>query len=216
MEKQLIYHKNCLDGMQAIASKSVKLIIADPPYFQGLTHNGKKAVFEDLNISTPFFRELFKEFKRILTDDGEVFFFCDFRGYAYYYPIAQEYLNVRNMIVWDKISGAGNLYAFTHELIIYASEKSNVRKKGQNIWRIKAFCSGAKSIEGKKLHPTQKVQEIISKMIIDCSKEGDLVVDPFSGSGTTAVCCKKLNRNFIGFEIVEKYYNIAQKRLKAA
>ncbi len=213
---QTIYFKNCLEGLKKIKDNSVKTIVADPPYFQGLTHNGKKATFEDLNISEPFFQQLFKEFKRVLTEDGEVFFFCDWRSNAFYYPMMQEYLDVKNLIVWDKISGPGNMYSFTHEFIIYASEKSNVCKKGKNIWRIKAFCSGAKSTDGEKLHPTQKVQEIISKIIIDSSKEGDLIVDPFSGSGTTAVCCKKLNRNFIGFEITKKYFDISQIRLDAA
>lgn len=66
---------NCLEGIKDIDDKSVKLIIADPPYFQGLTHNGKSASFSDLNISSEFFKLLFSEFKRVLRDDGFVFFF---------------------------------------------------------------------------------------------------------------------------------------------
>lgn len=213
--KQIIFNQNCLEGLKRLNDKSVKTIVADPPYFQGLTHNGKKATFQDLNISKPFFDELFREFKRVLQDDGEIYFFCDWRGYAFYYPLMEQYLNIRNMIVWDKISGAGNMYAFTHELIIYGSEKP-INKKGQNIWRMKAFSSGAKKTNGEKIHPTQKVTELIEKIVVENSKEGDLIVDPFSGSGTTAVVCKRLNRNFKGFEISENYHKLSVKRLEAA
>lgn len=64
------------------------------------------------------------------------------------------------------------------------------------------------------LHPTQKPVEVIEKLITDSTKEGDLVLDCFMGSGTTAVAAKKLNRNFIGFEIQEKYITISENRLK--
>lgn len=64
------------------------------------------------------------------------------------------------------------------------------------------------------VHPTQKPVEVIEKLITDSTKEGDLVLDCFMGSGTTAVAAKKLNRNFIGFEIQEKYIEIAKRRLK--
>lgn len=64
------------------------------------------------------------------------------------------------------------------------------------------------------VHPTQKPVEVIEKLITDSTKEGDLVLDCFMGSGTTAVAAKKLNRNFIGYEIQEKYIEIAKRRLK--
>ncbi|WP_226810853.1 DNA-methyltransferase [Bacteroides cellulosilyticus] len=63
------------------------------------------------------------------------------------------------------------------------------------------------------VHPTQKPVEVIEKLITDSTKEGDLVLDCFMGSGTTAVAAKKLNRNFIGYEIQEKYIEIAKRRL---
>lgn len=67
---------------------------------------------------------------------------------------------------------------------------------------------------GKMVHPTQKPVEVIEKLITDSTQEGDLVLDCFMGSGTTAVASKKLNRNFIGFEIQEKYIAISESRLK--
>ena len=66
----------------------------------------------------------------------------------------------------------------------------------------------------KHLHPTQKPVKLISRLINTSSNEGDIVLDPFSGSGTTQVCCIQLNRHYIGIEKDENYYNIAKDRIE--
>ena len=208
-----MYNQDCIDGMKNIESGSVKLIVADPPYFLGMTHNGKRGSFVDLAICKPFFSELFAEFSRVLNNDGEVYWFSDWRGYAFYYPLFNNHLKVRNMIVWDKLSGPGSFYAFSHELIIYSSNNNRARKKGRNIWKVKGFNSGAVHTDGKKIHPTQKPVGLIEKIVLDGSSEGDLVVDPFSGSGTTALVARGHNRQFIGFELDTGNFEIARKRL---
>ena len=72
-----------------------------------------------------------------------------------------------------------------------------------------------KTAGGKKVHPTQKPEWLLDRVIRSTSNEGDVVFDPFMGSGTTAFVSKKLNRNFIGCEINEDYVNAANKRLKS-
>lgn len=213
MEINKIYNEDCLEGIQKIASASIDTIITDPPYFIGMTHNGKKGIYNDLIIMKPFFDSLFSEFSRVIKENGKVYIFCDWRTYAFYYPLLLKHISVRNMLVWDKISGPGSSYAFTHELILFA-EKDTPYMKGSNIFRIPGFSAGAKKTNGEMLHPTQKPVEVIEKLITDSTKEGDLVLDCFMGSGTTAVAAKKLNRNFIGFEIQEKYITISENRLK--
>lgn len=213
MEINKIYNEDCLEGIQKIASASIDTIITDPPYFIGMTHNGKKGNYNDLIIMKPFFDSLFSEFSRVIKENGKVYIFCDWRTYAFYYPLLLKHISVRNMLVWDKISGPGSSYAFTHELILFA-EKDTPHMKGSNIFRIPGFSAGAKKTNGEMLHPTQKPVEVIEKLITDSTKEGDLVLDCFMGSGTTAVAAKKLNRNFIGFEIQEKYITISENRLK--
>lgn len=213
MEINKIYNEDCLEGIQKIASASIDTIITDPPYFIGMTHNGKKGNYNDLIIMKPFFDSLFSEFSRVIKENGKVYIFCDWRTYAFYYPLLLKHISVRNMLVWDKISGPGSSYAFTHELILFA-EKDTPCMKGSNIFRIPGFSAGAKKTNGEMLHPTQKPVEVIEKLITDSTKEGDLVLDRFMGSGTTAVAAKKLNRNFIGFEIQEKYITISENRLK--
>lgn len=68
----------------------------------------------------------------------------------------------------------------------------------------------------KHLHPTQKPIKLISRLILASSNEGDIVLDPFSGSGSTQVGCIQLNRHYIGIELDEKYYKISQERIKEA
>lgn len=207
-----LYNEDCLNEIKNVKTKSVDLIVTDPPYFLGMTHNGQKGAFQDLAICRPFWEQLANEFDRVLKDDGEFYIFTDWRGYAFYYPIFSSILPVKNLIVWDKKSGAGNFYTYTHEFIIYGT-KSNKNKRGTNVWREKSFASGAKTTNGEKVHPTQKPVELIEKIILNSSKEGDVVLDAFMGSGTTGVAAKRNKRRFIGMEIDKKYFDIAEKRI---
>ena len=70
-----------------------------------------------------------------------------------------------------------------------------------------------RSIDGKALHPTQKPEEMLKRIILTCSKEGDIVLDPFLGSGTTAIIAQRFGRKWIGIEKEKKYVEIAEKRL---
>lgn len=135
LELDKIYKGDCLEGTALIPSGTVKAVITDPPYFLGMTHNGQRGSFVDLAICKPFYKALFQEYKRILRPDGEVYFFCDWRGYAFYYPLFDAMLGARNVICWDKCSGAGNFYTFNHEFILFHCVSPQTNKKGSNIWR---------------------------------------------------------------------------------
>jgi site-specific DNA-methyltransferase (adenine-specific) len=208
-----VHNMDCLDGIKRVQSSSVKLIIADPPYFLGMTHNGSKGNFVDLAICKTFYQDLFQEFKRVLRVDGVVMFFCDWRGYAFYYPVFDGILGAKNLIVWDKISGPGDKLSYAHELIM-CHFGNKFSKGGSNVWRIPSFTSGAQKKDGSKVHSTQKALEIIEKMVLDFSDEGDLVLDPFLGSGTSAIAARKHGRDFIGFELDENNFSILETRLE--
>ena len=208
---------DCLEGLKKIESNSIDAVITDPPYFCGMTHNGTKGTYSDLNLVRPFFTEVFQQLHRVIKPNGEIYIFSDWRTYPFFYPILEQILTVRNRITWDKISGAGCYYSFSHEDIIFCTNPSpqyKRYKKGTNVWRMPAFSSGAKKTNGQKVHPTQKPIELIERLVESATEEGDTVLDCFAGSGTTAVACKRLQRNFIGFEIQEKYFEVAQQRLK--
>jgi site-specific DNA-methyltransferase (adenine-specific) len=219
---------DCLEGLKDIPDGSVDLIVTDPPYFLSMGHAGSRdnaknsqlasnRTFNDLAICTPFYRELFAEYARVLKEDGSFYFFTDWRGYAYYFPLINAALPVRNMICWDKKSGPGSFYSFAHELIIFGTYKGKTKTGvGTNVWRMAAFNSGARSTNGEKQHPTQKPWELIAKCIEDSTEPDAVVLDTFMGSGTTAVACLRTGRNFIGFELDEGYHAIAQQRIAEA
>lgn len=226
MRLNFIDNMDCLEGLAAVPDNSVDVVITDPPYFLSMGHAGcntnakdsdalnSNRTFNDLAICTPFYKQLFQEYRRVLKDDGSFYFFTDWRGYAYYFPLINAELPVRNMVVWDKKSGPGSFYSFTHELVIFGTYKGKTKKGvGTNIWRMAAFNSGARKTNGEKVHPTQKPVELIVKMIEDSTEPGAVVLDTFMGSGTTAVACIRTGRNYVGFELDEKYHAIAQQRI---
>ena len=207
---------DCLDGIKLIPDKSVKSIICDPPYFLGMTHDGAKAQMSDLAICTPFFQTLFGEFKRVMTDNASIYFFCDWRGYTYYYAqMLQAGVAPDNCIVWDKGSGCGNFYTFEHEFIIFSTNNRKFRASGARgiIRDIPSFRNGARVSDGEKVHPTQKPVALIEKLIIDSTEVGDIVLDCFAGSGTTAIAAQRSGRHYYCFELQQKYVDIGRERV---
>ena len=209
---------DCIDLLPKIPDGSINSIITDPPYFLGMTHNGQRGCFNDLAICKPFYQKLFTEYKRVLKPDGCVYFFCDWRSYAFYYPIMNGILGVKNMLVWDKKSGPGNFYNYQHELILFTTKRNALNVKGSYniITGILSFSNGAKKTNGEKIHPTQKPIELIEKFIRDSTDSGDTVLDSFAGSGTTGVACINTGRRFIGIELDDNYFAIAKQRIETA
>ncbi len=142
---------------------------------------------------------------------------------------------ILNDIIWNKSNPMPNFkgtrFTNAHETIIWAakSQKSkycfnynamklyNEDKQMRDDWDI-PLCTGnerLKDDEGNKLHATQKPETLLHRIIIACTKPGDLVVDPFFGTGTTGAVAKKLRRHWIGFDRDEKYIKYAQRRIDA-
>lgn len=122
-----------------------------------------------------------------------------------------------DLLTWHKTNPTpmcNNTYLSDTEYCIFAREKG-VKLYGSYHTKNKYWVSPA-NVEDKKEfhHPTIKPIDIIKNLIINSSLEGDVILDPFLGSGTTAVACLSTNRHYIGFEIDEKYYDIACRRLK--
>ncbi|EFW37153.1 DNA-methyltransferase [Treponema phagedenis] len=211
-----LLHGDCLDFLPKIPDESIQSIITDPPYFLGMTHNSQKGCFNDLAICKPFYEKLFKEYKRILKPDGCIYFFCDWRSYAFYYPLLDSVMQVKNLLVWKKHGRPSlNVYGSGHELIMFSGKikKSYITNI---IDDVASFNIGARKTNGEKIHPTQKPIELMEKFIFDSTDEGDVVLDSFMGSGTTGIACLNTNRRFIGMEIDDNYFNIAKNRLETA
>lgn len=212
IEVNKIYHEDCLDGMKRIPNNSIDLVITDPPYCVGATSNGTKSSWSDNNLIRPFFEIYFKELYQVCKSESEIYINTDWRTYPFLYPIMKRYFNIKNLIVWDyEWIKAGSHYRFSHEFIIYAI-KGNVKRKfsasERDVWRIKPI-----NFTSKKLHNAQKPLELVRKMIMNSSREGDTVLDTFIGSGTTIIACIEMNRNYIGFELDDVYFEISQNRI---
>lgn len=113
-------------------------------------------------------------------------------------------------VIWAKYSEKST-YTFHHHLM----KEFNDQKQLGSVWTI-PVCGGAerlKDANGKKLHPTQKPEELLKRILLASSDVGDVVLDPFLGSGTTAAVAKQLHRHWIGIERDEIYIEAAQKRL---
>ena len=211
-----LLHGDCIDLLPKIPDGSIDTIITDPPYFLGMTHNGLKGAFNDLVICKPFYEKLFTEYKRVLRLDGCVYFFCDWRSCAFYYPIFDKIVQAHNLLVWVKHGRpTQHHYGYGNEFILFSGKikKSHITNV---ITNIKSFNFGAKRTNGEKVHPSQKPVELMEKFIIDSTNVGDTVLDTFAGSGTTGVACINTGRKFIGMELDDNYFDIAKSRIQTA
>jgi len=208
MELNKIYNMDCLEYMRTMPDKSVDLVLTDPPYGKMWTR-GKNGIgmLKDKNESDKTLwdikpqKEVFDEMLRV---GKEVIIF----GGNYF----TDYLPPSNCwIVWDKLGDLklGEQIPFAHCELAWTSLNKTVKKY---TFRSQGFIKDTKD---ERVHPTQKPTELFAEIIKDFSKEGDIILDPFLGSGTTAVACKLLKRNYIGIEIDKKYCEIAEQRIKA-
>jgi modification methylase len=114
-------------------------------------------------------------------------------------------------VIWAQKTPGGS-YTFNNHLM----KHYNKGKQLGSVWQIPA-CGGAerlKDAEGKKLHPTQKPEALLERIIVASSQPGDVVLDPFMGTGTTPTVAKRLRRRYIGFELDPTYYEVAIERVK--
>lgn len=177
--------------------------------------------------------------QRVLKENGSIYISCTYHNIAEIIIVLKELnFKLNNIITWHKINAMPNMTkrVFTHstEFVIWAvkgkkwvfnyselkkinpeKQKDGALKQMRDVWPI-PLVQGKERLRGKDgraLHPTQKPEEMLRRIIIASSNKGDLVLDPFMGSGTTGVMAKKLGRNWIGIEKNAQYLSAAKKRL---
>jgi site-specific DNA-methyltransferase (adenine-specific)/modification methylase len=121
-----------------------------------------------------------------------------------------RFTNATETLLWAKKSAAQKKYTFNY----HAMKHLNEEKQMQNVWHI-PLCTGPERIRlnGKKAHSTQKPEALLYRVILAASNIGDVILDPFFGSGTTGAVAKKLKRHYIGIEMDPYYIAVAQQRL---
>lgn len=155
------------------------------------------------------FPELFQQLYRILKKNSHLYVFCDQPTLFVMKPIAEEVgFKFWKFIIWNKEKiGMGYHYRSQHELILFL-EKGKRKLNNLSIPDILSFPR----IRGG--YPAEKPVELLEVLVNQSSIEGDLIIDPFMGSGNVGVACNKLNRNFIGNDISDEAIICAKERLK--
>lgn len=210
-----LHHGDCLEIMKQIPDKSIDLVLTDPPYGMSYQSSWRTDKFEKIadDDNLNWLPVLFNEYNRVLKDDTAIYVFCSWHHIDKFKIEFEKFFDLKNILIWNKNNhGSGDLvysYAPKHEFILYGNKgKCKLRN---NI--IADVISENKVFGGDMVHPTQKPVALLEKFILMSSDENSTIIDSYMGSGSTGVACVNTNRNFIGIELDENYFNIAKNRI---
>lgn len=240
MKKNIIYHGDCIEGMKILPDNSVDMVLTDPPY--GTTQNKWDTVV-DMDAFWKEIKRVTKKNSAILIFTQMPFtataVMSNPKMFRYEWIVeknnATGFLNARRM----PMKCHENVLVFYNKLPVYHPIMEHGKpyrrgledKNSSNYRAVKRFrCENTtgtrfprdvlkvqwRSTFGKTLHPTQKPVSLCEYFIKTYTDEGAVILDPFIGSGTTAVAAKNTNRNYIGWEQNDEYFNIAEERLKCS
>ena len=224
---------DCMDLLRTLKANSVDLIATDPPYEINFENN-KWDSEHSLN-----WHFLAKEFYRIIKPTGNLVVFQGWSNVAQTQVYLNNYFELKNWIIYDRVKGRGaktNFVSTREDILWYIKHPKNYtynklsstipkktrgtigRKNGNpyralsNVWTdISPLVPWSKE---RVHHPTQKPVALMDRIINIFSNKNDVVLDPFAGSGTTAVSAIKNKRQYICFEKNKNYFNIMQRRIK--
>ncbi|MBN2342586.1 MAG: site-specific DNA-methyltransferase [Deltaproteobacteria bacterium] len=222
--------------MRGMESDSVNLVIADPPYNLGKDY-GNNNDNRDFDAYLCFTRDWLSEAKRLLTPQGTLYVFMGVRFISYLFDTLERELGMyfNSWICWHYTQGLGRTRGFSprHDDILmftksrqfhfylddvrvpqkYYRARNNMRGANPgDVWQFSHvhYCN-----ENRQPHPTQKPEGLIERMVLASSRENDVVLDPFLGSGTTARVCQQLNRRCVGIEMNPEFVAQTWSRLAA-
>lgn len=228
LEPGHIYHLDCLAGMRQLEDASVDLVLTDPPYNLGndgvMFHCGLERDAEVARWDHVDNAAWLDQAIRVLRPSGTIIAFGSHhnifeighilrsRGAKILNTIVmmkrngfsvtrRQLLERTQYAVWASPSGSGWHYDFA------LMKRLNGDREPDNVWLCEPPRTG-------RVHPTQKPLEVIERLVLLASRPSDLVLDPFMGSGTTALACTRHGRRFVGFETDERYVVSANDRLR--
>lgn len=218
IQENTIIHGDSLTVLRQMEPESVDAIITDPPY--GIDYHTRGTGASIKNDKSPFIWFLYDAFRVLKSGaSGQGSLICFTR-----WDVEQTFIDamkiagfqVKSEVIWDKVlHGMGDCraqFAPTHENIIFAV-KGKFNFPGH---RPNDVVSFKKLSSSQMIHPTEKPVGLLASLITSVTKPGDLIVDPFAGSGSTLVAAKKTGRRFIGIELDGEHFEKAQRRIKEA
>lgn len=224
-----IYHGDCRDVLQALPESSIELVITDPPYSSGARRDAERQVrgamlrsIEDSDADwfshdamtawgfSWFIRSVFTDLRPKLTAGAHVYSFIDWRQTPNLYGMLEASgYRVNQCLVWAKPHyGMGAYWRNQHENIVFASNGQPAQMLNRGMGSV---LTAAAVQSESRVHPTEKPVDLLVRVM--SAVPGDLVLDPFMGSGTTLRAAKDIGRKCIGVEIEERYCEAAAKRL---
>ncbi|MDK9776566.1 MULTISPECIES: site-specific DNA-methyltransferase [unclassified Vibrio] len=215
-----VFKEDAVEWLSTLTDASVDLVITDPPY-ESLEKHRKIGTTTRLKVSKASsnqwfqifpnerFESLLQEVYRVLKKNSHFYLFCDQETMFVIKPIAEKVgFKFWKPIVWDKVTiGMGYHYRARHEYILFF-EKG---KRKLNDLGVPDILQSKRVYRG---YPTEKPVDLLEVLISQSSTEGELVMDPFFGSGSTLVAAKKLNRNYIGCDISDAAHEHFQGRVE--
>lgn len=213
-----IFCDDCFNFLSKLPDKSISLVLIDPPYNIGI--DGGKG-WDNISNYELFINNIFKELKRI--SERQIIFF----DYSYT-KLFEELEEPKERFIWHREGGySGEFIKKAYEpFYLYGRAPLNIPKiknhYSENDKRLKIYKSVSNvwdipnlvGLKNEKVnHPTQKPISLFERCIYMASNEGDIVLDCFSGSGTTAIAAYNLNRKFICIERDREYYDLSVSRL---
>jgi len=206
---------DCLERMKEIPDGSISMILTDPPYGMDLTPQRVTGKFKGVKIknddSLDWCDSFFNECYRVTSKNSASMFFCNHHCVSEFIASAKAAgFIIKNLIVWNKGHfGMGGNWRPVHELVLICSKGRLVTHSNS----LKTIIDFKKVHHSKAVHPTEKPVSILEHLISQPDYDPEVILDPFMGSGSTGVACQNLNRDFIGIEMDEGYFNIAQERI---
>lgn len=212
MELNKVYNADCLEGMKRIPDNHVNITLTDIPYgvvnrkSNGLRNLNKEEA-DDFNIDMD---ELLREIYRVT--EGQIIIFCGKEQFSEIYKFFADKKGTTRSIIWQKT----NPSPMNGQYVYLSGVEHAVwfKPRGRKVFN--AHCKNTVftySNGSRKIHPTQKNLDLFKELIIDNSSEGEIVFDPFMGSGTTAVAAINTGRNYLGFELDEEYHKLSEQRI---
>jgi len=233
----MVFTGDSLEIVKGIADASIDMVFTDPPYghnnnngdlidnwekvFGRQKTGGSRPIMNDGVEADEMLLSILPEVKRILVPGGVFCCCCGGGGgekeqqYAKWTNWIVDVLRFKQMVVWDKgPMGLGKHYRRSYEVVLVAFNPGAKCNWYDNSKRVENIIRLNKIIPRKDQHPTVKPVALAEFFIRLHSKAGDLVFDPFCGSGTTGVACKKLGRKFIGVDIDPHWADVARDRIE--
>ncbi|MBO6675268.1 MAG: DNA methylase [Rhizobiales bacterium] len=203
-----IIQGNSAEVLKEVKAGSIDVAITDPPYLVNYRDSHGRTVANDANAEgvLPTFPELY----RVMKPNSLVICFAGWTALDAFTTAWREVgFQIVGHIVWAKDYASSSRQTAFHHESAYVLAKGRPKKPTVPLPDVQEWV-----YSGNKLHPTEKAVEIIKPLVETFSKPGDLVLDPFLGSGTTAVAASLMGRDYLGIELEERYCQLARKRLK--